>query len=256
MKAYFHSLVGGDIKDDKRLINSKTPYALKDLPIGVLKFYYENEYVPASMKVKLKEAMGMSGGAVSKASGFIRRMAWDSEHKENPEWKLDWKKLASKEQGGENTSGNQYGASPFVMSNFKSPKTKPGKESDTQRVARINKWKPFSEEEASKILHEHFGSSEAVATAPVTKSDKPVVTELKSDTRAWFKDLPSMSKKLFVLVLDKPDATVQEAMSYLKRRGETNVKEEPVKRLLSTMKKEAADALKEAIESAEERMRS
>jgi hypothetical protein len=50
---------GGGIKEDKRYINSKSPWTLAHLNMKVLKGFYNNPAVPPSMKKKLKEAMMM-----------------------------------------------------------------------------------------------------------------------------------------------------------------------------------------------------
>lgn len=174
---HYHTLDGGGIAEDKRMINAKTPWTLAHLEERVLKAFYNNPAVPPSMRTKLKMALmikptlkkkKLKGGlkGVSKASGFIRRLMWENSHKHsgaygNPTWalapgskmnkpiKFDYKKLANAEQGGEptysNKSGvrerNPYGASPFIEHHFKTEAKKakaPAKpETDAQKKARM-----------------------------------------------------------------------------------------------------------------------
>jgi len=202
--AYFHSIepeqmVGSGIPEDKRLINSKTSWTLHSLPMEVLQYYASLDCIPPSMKEKLKEAMmikqtkGKKGGltGVSKKSGFIRRLMWENKHKhgndyKNPTWglhndsnmskkaKFEWKKLASKDQGGLNSSGNPYGASPFITKHFKgdpvkwSPGEKSGKESEAQKKARY--------EFMAKKLHSLAGTlhKEAKETVAEPKKEEEV----------------------------------------------------------------------------------
>lgn len=203
MDAYFHSLEpvvipraeyidleGAGIKEDKRMINAKSPWTLAHLSMKILQGFYNDPSVPPSMKTKLKNAMamkpslkgGLVGGlaGVSKASGFIQRMMAENKKKHTGQYKkptspghpdssmkkwvpFDYNKLAHKDQGGDevykNSRGvverNPYGASPFIQKYFKNgtvPYTrgKVGKESDEQRVIR-------------KALNkkEHFGNVES-----------------------------------------------------------------------------------------------
>jgi hypothetical protein len=169
---HYHTLEGGGIAEDKRMINAKTPWTLAHLEERILKAFYNNPAVPPSMRKKLKMALmikptlkkklkgGLSG--VSKASGFIRRLMWENSHKHdgaygNPTWglakdstmkqpiKFDYKKLASASQGGEptyknkrgTTERNPYGASPFIQHHF----------STTEKKARAEKTAPETEEQ-------------------------------------------------------------------------------------------------------------
>ena len=165
---HFHPLEGGGIAEDKRWINSKSPWTLAHLDAKVLQGFYNNPAVPPSMKKKLKEALmikptlkkklkgGLSG--VSKASGFIRRLMWENSHKHdgaygNPTWalakdskmkkavKFDYKKLASPEQGGLNKE-RPYGASPFISHHFSTEERKPREkskpETEAQKKARMD----------------------------------------------------------------------------------------------------------------------
>ena len=54
---HFHPLEGGGIAEDKRWINSKSPWTLAHLDAKVLQGFYNNPAVPPSMKKKLKEAL-------------------------------------------------------------------------------------------------------------------------------------------------------------------------------------------------------
>ena len=181
--------------EDKRLINSKTAYTLRELPLPCLEFYFNSPDVPKSMKDKLYEAIELKGQnlkgglkGVSKSSGFIRRLMWENSHKhdgqyKNPTWQLapdstmkkaekfEYKKLAASSQGGLNAEGNPYGASPFITKHFKgqAPLTNfDSSEKDFQKEARKRFKKdastpgqagsPIPEAEASAILQSHFGN--------------------------------------------------------------------------------------------------
>jgi len=113
MKGHFHTLDGGGISEDKRMINAKSPWTLAHLDLKVLRGFYKNPAVPPSMKKKLKDAMmmkptlkgGMSfddsdsdssssddsltGGlaGVSKASGFIQRLMAENKLKHSGQYK-------------------------------------------------------------------------------------------------------------------------------------------------------------------------
>lgn len=187
--AHFHELHGGAMADDKRLINSKTSYTLKALPMSVLEFYFNSPEVPSSMKDKLYEAIELKGQTmkgglkgVSKASGFIRRLMWENKNKhsgsyKNPTWELakdskmskkekfDYRKLATKSQGGLRDENDRYGASPFIKAHFqgKVPLSVKRPETEAQKEARkvFSKREtvaPIKEEEASRILNSHFGN--------------------------------------------------------------------------------------------------
>lgn len=166
----FHPLHGGDLAEDKRMVNAKTPYTLQQLSTEFLKSMMANPDVPPSMKDKLKATLelkgsGLVGGlaGVSKASGFVQRMMAENKKKHSGQYKRptdppapdstmsSWRpfqlhKLANSKQipKGQNTS--KYGASPFILRHFKgvtSPKFKPGEnatlpaETEDQRTARM-----------------------------------------------------------------------------------------------------------------------
>ena len=244
MMAYFHSLhpeglqervEGSGIAEDKRMINAKSPWTLAHLEMKILKDFYKNPAVPPSMRKKLKDAMmikptlrGGEGGlkGVSKASGYIRRLMWENKHKhkgdyKKPTWELakdskmkradkfEWKKLASKDQGGLNKK--DYGSSPFITTHFKGQNVKftPGSgeypsETEVQSKARKAWTKHFGDvsaeapkeaeekpkEEAPKnSILEHFGNLEHKPDIPVGLEISEVKPEVKetpnTEQRVW-----------------------------------------------------------------------
>lgn len=194
MEEHFHTLEGSGIAEDKRYINSKSPWTLAHLNAKLLKAFYNNPAVPPSMKKKLKEAMmikptlkgKLKGGlkGVSKASGFIRRLMWENSNKHkgsygNPTWELapgsrmskkakfEYSKLATPGQKGSNSKG-AYGASPFIKHHFatlaRQPKAKSAQETDDQKKARKDWKKPQeqmsveAETTIPSILESHFAN--------------------------------------------------------------------------------------------------
>ena len=159
MKHHFHALEGGItmtkeefIKEHNRLIK-----ALKSR---------DPQLLMKELKEQSEELKKYTGGraGVSPQSGFIQRLMAENKLKhdgqyKNPtyplhpdskmsqKWEFKWKKLANPEQGGENTTGNPYGASPFILKHYKGepqrfyqgnhPKDYYPKETPTQKKARI-----------------------------------------------------------------------------------------------------------------------
>lgn len=68
---HFHDLEGGGIAEDKRMINSKSPWTLAHLEMKVLQSFYNNPAVPPSMKTKLKSAMMMKPSLKKKLKGGV-----------------------------------------------------------------------------------------------------------------------------------------------------------------------------------------
>jgi len=183
-------LTGSGIKEDKRVINSKTAWSLASLTEGFLKAMRAKPEVPPSMKEKLTQALeikahntkplrgGLAG--VSKASGFIQRMMAENKKKHSGQYKkptspaspdstmkawraFDYKRLANSKQSGTNT--HNYGASPFIQKYFKDgtvPFTKgnTAEETDEQKAERIvmrarrkGKAPPRVREEEAPAIH-------------------------------------------------------------------------------------------------------
>jgi len=230
---HFHALHGSGIAEDKRVINSKTAYTLKALPMKVLEFYFASPDVPKSMKDKLYEAIELKnqplkGGlkGVSKASGFIRRLMWENSHKHdgnyrNPTWELAgdstmnrpekflYKKLASASQGGLNREGNPYGASPFIKKHFSKVKPEPtkDKESDIQKEARANfkvKAPTITQEEASEVLQQHFGNVGEEAGRP--GSPEPQSPQPEEETVPAPAPAPAPKVKRVIKIKKAPQA--------------------------------------------------
>lgn len=138
-------VTGEGIKEDKRVINAKSPWTLSHLPRKMLEGFKNDPNVPPSMKTKLEAALTMKGGlkGVSKQSGFIQRMMAEAKKKHggepygphpalpsyrNPTDPLhpgstmkkgvpfNFRKLAKPSQHGQNQSA--YGASPFIVEHF------------------------------------------------------------------------------------------------------------------------------------------
>lgn len=247
MMAYFHSLhpeglqervEGSGIAEDKRMINAKSPWTLAHLEMKILKDFYKNPAVPPSMRKKLKDAMmikptlrGGEGGlkGVSKASGYIRRLMWENKHKhkgdyKKPTWELakdskmkradkfEWKKLASKDQGGLNKK--EYGSSPFITTHFKGLNVKfnPGKgeypsETEAQTKARRGWKKHFGDvtteakeepkqevKEAPKNeILEHFGNLEYKPDVPVGLE----ISEEKPEVKPEVKETPNTEQRVW-----------------------------------------------------------
>jgi hypothetical protein len=288
--------------EDKRLINSKTSYTLKELPMKVLEFYFNSPEVPKSMKDKLYEAIELKkrplkGGlkGVSKASGFIRRLMWENSNKhngsyKNPTWKLapnskmrqkakfDWKFLASEDQGGLNKSA--YGASPFITSHFKEDTPSGSYEPETaeQKKARKEfkksqpveevKEAPVEEQEASRILHEHFGNasepgrpgspkSETIPETPKVEEKEEAkrewaVEDFPEDTQNWYNDLSEKEQVLFNFAINNPEGKLAGAIEALKEAGFTSgIAPSTVSPTFKEIKKEAKEAIEEALKAEE-----
>jgi len=202
---YFHTLDGAGIKEDKRMINAKSPWTLAHLNVKVLQGFYDNPAVPPSMKTKLKEAMmikptlkKLRGGlkGVSKASGFIRRLMWENQHKhegeyKKPTWRLapdskmnsaekfHWGKLASEDQGGENK--NSYGASPFINQHFKHAKPVDYKRSESkkQKEARLKFMTEKLLEKGKTLVEAKKTEKEVAEPSPEEPKEEPRHIELK-----------------------------------------------------------------------------
>ena len=139
-------LTGGDIAEDKRYINSKTPYTLaKEMNEAMLRKYHDDPNVPPSMKEKLATAMEMKGGWTgSKQAGFVRRMMAEAKKKHggdpygpnpkipsyrnptdplHPESTMKapqpfvYSRIQREEDGGENND-EAWGPSPFIVEHF------------------------------------------------------------------------------------------------------------------------------------------
>jgi hypothetical protein len=201
-KADLDKAVKGGSKEDKRYINSKTPWSLAHLEMKVLREFYNDPTVPPSMKTKLKEAMKIKPGlklkgglkGVSKASGFIRRLMWENKNKHkwnygNPTWELpvgskmdkrakfELKKLASEAQGGLNKGA--YGASPFITHHFsgtRKGKAKTAPETAAQKKARAALAQKSAEGvTAETVIPTHPALLEHFASQPKPEPKEPKV---------------------------------------------------------------------------------
>ncbi len=173
-----HGYSGKGIAEDKRWLNSKTPYTIaKEVSPTKIGSYLQNDEVPPSLKQKLMAAKELKGGR-SQASGFVMRMMAEAKKKHggepygtkpkipsyrNPTDPLhpnstmskaipfDFKKLANSGQSGENE--NPYGASPFIIKHFSKKgilMTPKGKETAEQKAARKG-WTPGKKAKAPAL---------------------------------------------------------------------------------------------------------
>ena len=297
-------LEGAGITEDKRMINAKSPWTLAHLNMKVLQGFYNNPAVPPSMKTKLKNAMMMkptlkksvSGGlsGVSKASGFIRRLMWENKNKhkgdyKNPTWglaadskmsspeKFDWKKLASKDQGGEGPGA--YGASPFISHHFEgaynkwTPRTAStastasasgdyDSESKEQKAARSSfksRGIPatVATSEIPMVLQSHFGNID-MGTPPVgievkskepepepAKEEPPAKEESPSQSSVSWTDIDTddyspKEKLLARFAFDNPKGKLSAAISILKENKETGIAPGTISPILARIKTEIA----------------
>lgn len=105
---------GGDIAEDKRYINSKTPYTLAhEMTHKMLQGFYDNPEVPPSMKEKLMAAMmmkkeGVKGG-MDKETGTMAKwkdVAAQKQKKADAAWDEASRKLDAELEAAANKKGN------------------------------------------------------------------------------------------------------------------------------------------------------
>lgn len=150
---------------------------------------------------QLEEYKKVIGGrkGVTQASGYIMRMMAENKARHQGQYRkpttlrpdstmnspgiFEWKKLASPDQGGENTRGNPYGASPFITKHFKGdyvPFSARPYEAETQqqRIARYR----FTAQRLMKLARELAGQM---------PQDLPGLTRTPPPSRATRTPAPS-----------------------------------------------------------------
>jgi hypothetical protein len=178
--------------------------------------------------------------------------------------KFEWKRLASKSQGGLNDNGNPYGASPFISNHFKGDEATRdyGEETAEQKKARMKFMKKHfgntevapqtDEAEASRILHSHFANVPETKprSAPVVEQKRQwKIEDLLEDTRNWYEDLSKKEQTLFDFALNNPDAKLAKAIEVLKAKDYTGIAPGTVSPVFKEIKQNAKEAIEEAIKA-------